>query len=48
MLKYWRRCGIRVVGYIDDLIFFAGSYEKAVKLWKKVVGEVEALGWQIV
>jgi hypothetical protein len=47
MLKYWRRCGIRVVGYIDDLIFFAGFYEEAVKLWKRVVGEVKALGWQI-
>ena len=47
VLRYWRAAGIRVMAYIDDLIFFATSYEEVVELMARVVCDLEVLGWVI-
>lgn len=47
VLRFWRQQGIRVIGYFDDLLFFASSFEAAKKLMEKVVMDLEKLGWVI-
>ena len=47
VLESWRRDGIRCSGYIDDLIFFASTWEEALALRTRVLADLEALGFQL-
>lgn len=47
MLAFWRAKGIRVSNYIDDFIFFASSYEAALKLRDQVLLDMARFGWHI-
>ena len=47
VLEGWRRDGIRCSGYIDDLIFFARTWEEALALRTRVLADLEALGFQL-
>jgi hypothetical protein len=47
VLRFWRCKGIRVIGYFDDLLFFAHSFEAAKALMKMVVEDLKCLGWVI-
>jgi hypothetical protein len=47
VLRFWQCMGIRVIGYFDDLLFFAHSFEAAKALMKMMVEDLEHLRWVI-
>lgn len=47
LLQRWRALGIRCSNYIDDFIFFASSYERALEIRARVLADLTAMGWFI-
>lgn len=47
VLKFWRADGVRVMGYFDDLLFIASSWPEAMALFRRVVADLDRLGWVI-
>lgn len=47
LLERWRAKGVRCSNYIDDFIFFAPTFEKALEIRAMVLRDLSELGWFI-
>jgi len=47
LLQRWRQKGVRCSNYIDDFIFFAATWERALEIRAMVLADLTLAGWYI-